>query len=75
MRRLPAVAASVAVLLVALIATAAQAAPLAVDVFFRKPAYGFRKDENLFDFYGRVERFLAKYLGGSVAPPAAAAGK
>ena len=33
-------------------------------VVYPDEGHGFRKDENLFDFYGRVERFLAKYLGG-----------
>ena len=32
-------------------------------VVYPDEGHGFRKDENLFDFYGRVERFLAKYLG------------
>jgi dipeptidyl aminopeptidase/acylaminoacyl peptidase len=31
--------------------------------------HGFVKDENLFDFYGRVERFLARYLASPSAAP------
>jgi dipeptidyl aminopeptidase/acylaminoacyl peptidase len=37
---------------------------------------GFNRDENVFDYYGRVERFLAKYLRGDAASsPGAAAPK
>ena len=36
-------------------------------VVYADEGHGFVKDENLFNFYGRVERFLAKYL---VSPPA-----
>ncbi|HLX30792.1 MAG TPA: prolyl oligopeptidase family serine peptidase, partial [Casimicrobiaceae bacterium] len=32
-------------------------------VVYNDEGHGFSKDENLFDFYGRVERFLAKHLG------------
>ncbi len=44
-------------------------------VVYADEGHGFSKDENVFDFYGRVERFLAKYLGGTVVsstPPASA---
>jgi dipeptidyl aminopeptidase/acylaminoacyl peptidase len=40
-------------------------------VVYADEGHGFVKDENLFDFYGRVDRFLAKYLGA----PATASGK
>ena len=33
-------------------------------VVYADEGHGFTKDEDVFDFYGRVERFLAKYLGG-----------
>ena len=42
-------------------------------VVYANEAHGFNKDENLDDFYGRVERFLGKYLGGSVATQPSAA--
>ena len=35
-------------------------------VVYPDEGHGFNKDTNLFDFYGRVDRFLAKYLA---APP------
>jgi dipeptidyl aminopeptidase/acylaminoacyl peptidase len=38
-------------------------------VLYEQEGHGFSRDENLYDFYGRVERFLAKYLN---ANPAAA---
>jgi dipeptidyl aminopeptidase/acylaminoacyl peptidase len=38
-------------------------------VLYEHEGHGFSRDENLYDFYGRVERFLAKYLS---ANPAAA---
>jgi dipeptidyl aminopeptidase/acylaminoacyl peptidase len=44
-------------------------------VVYAGEGHGFSKDENVFDFYGRVERFLAKHLGGvatSKAPDAPA---
>jgi dipeptidyl aminopeptidase/acylaminoacyl peptidase len=40
-------------------------------VVYAEEGHGFNRDENLFDFWHRVERFLAKYLGS--APPATAA--
>ncbi|HEX7327113.1 MAG TPA: prolyl oligopeptidase family serine peptidase [Casimicrobiaceae bacterium] len=33
-------------------------------VVYANEGHGFTKDKDVFDFYGRVERFLAKYLGG-----------
>ncbi len=30
--------------------------------------HGFENEENRFDFYGSMEKFLGKHLGGSVAP-------
>ncbi|MBS0325227.1 MAG: S9 family peptidase [Proteobacteria bacterium] len=33
-------------------------------VVYANEGHGFTKDKDAFDFYGRVERFLAKYLGG-----------
>jgi dipeptidyl aminopeptidase/acylaminoacyl peptidase len=33
-------------------------------VVYPGEGHGFSKDENVFDFFGRVERFLAKHLGG-----------
>ncbi len=30
--------------------------------------HGFRNEENRFDFYGAMEKFLAKHLGGRVSP-------
>ncbi|HLX27568.1 MAG TPA: alpha/beta fold hydrolase, partial [Casimicrobiaceae bacterium] len=45
-------------------------------VVYNDEGHGFSKDENLFDFYGRVERFLAKHLGPvSTAPEGTAAAK
>ena len=38
-------------------------------VVYADEGHGFVKDENLFDFYGRVERFLAKYLASPSAAP------
>lgn len=35
-------------------------------VVYAGEGHGFSKDENLVDFYGRVERFLGKYIGGVV---------
>jgi dipeptidyl aminopeptidase/acylaminoacyl peptidase len=32
-------------------------------VVYAEEGHGFNRDENLFDFWHRVERFLAKYLG------------
>mgnify|MGYP000287748813 CR=1 FL=1 len=28
--------------------------------------HGFRNEENRFDFYGAMEKFLGKHLGGSI---------
>jgi dipeptidyl aminopeptidase/acylaminoacyl peptidase len=39
-------------------------------VVYTDEGHGFNKDGNLIDFYGRVERFLAKYLGGAAATSA-----
>lgn len=42
-------------------------------VVYAGEGHGFSKDENVYDFFGRVERFLAKHLGGiatSKAPDA-----
>ena len=42
-------------------------------VVYTGEGHGFSKDENVFDFFGRVERFLAQHLGGiatSKAPDA-----
>lgn len=36
-------------------------------VVYPDEGHGFVKDENLFDFYGRVDRFLAKYLASPTA--------
>lgn len=45
-------------------------------VVYNNEGHGFSKDENLFDFYRRVERFLAKYLGpASTAPEGTAPAK
>ena len=33
-------------------------------VVYANEGHGFTKDKDAFDFYGRVDRFLAKYLGG-----------
>lgn len=33
-------------------------------VVYADEGHGFRNDKDVFDYYGRVERFLAKYLGG-----------
>jgi len=38
-------------------------------VVYADEGHGFVKDENLFDFYGRVEGFLAKYLASPAATP------
>ena len=42
-------------------------------VAYAEEGHGFNKDENRFDFWHRVERFLAKYLGPAPATSAAAA--
>ncbi|HEV2220605.1 MAG TPA: prolyl oligopeptidase family serine peptidase [Casimicrobiaceae bacterium] len=40
-------------------------------VVYADEGHGLSRDADLFDFFGRVERFLAKYLGGaSTATPA-----
>ncbi|HJU24595.1 MAG TPA: prolyl oligopeptidase family serine peptidase [Casimicrobiaceae bacterium] len=39
-------------------------------VVYNDEGHGFNKDENRFDLYRRVERFLAEYLGASPAPAA-----
>jgi dipeptidyl aminopeptidase/acylaminoacyl peptidase len=41
-------------------------------VVYSDEGHGFSKDENLFDFYGRVERFLAKHLAPRGGAPALA---
>jgi len=33
-------------------------------VVYPDEGHGFRRPENQLDFYGRVEEFLAKHLGG-----------
>ena len=40
-------------------------------VVYAEEGHGFNRDENLFDFYHRVEAFLAKYLGPAPAATAA----
>jgi Prolyl oligopeptidase family len=40
-------------------------------VLYDHEGHGFNRDENVFDFIHRVEKFLAKYLG--VAPAQASA--
>ncbi|HKW79758.1 MAG TPA: S9 family peptidase [Casimicrobiaceae bacterium] len=40
-------------------------------VVYAEEGHGFNKDDNLFDFWHRVERFLAKYLGPAPASAAA----
>jgi dipeptidyl aminopeptidase/acylaminoacyl peptidase len=37
-------------------------------VVYSDEGHGFARPENQLDFYGRVEEFLAKYLGGRVEP-------
>jgi dipeptidyl aminopeptidase/acylaminoacyl peptidase len=37
-------------------------------VVYSDEGHGFARPENQFDFYGRVEEFLAKYLGGRAEP-------
>jgi dipeptidyl aminopeptidase/acylaminoacyl peptidase len=37
---------------------------------YAEEGHGFNRDENLFDFWHRVERFLAKYLGPTAATAA-----
>jgi dipeptidyl aminopeptidase/acylaminoacyl peptidase len=37
-------------------------------VVYPDEGHGFGRPENQFDFYGRVEEFLAKYLGGRAEP-------
>jgi dipeptidyl aminopeptidase/acylaminoacyl peptidase len=41
-------------------------------VVYADEGHGFNRDENVFDFYNRVERFLAKYLGSPVTATKAA---
>jgi dipeptidyl aminopeptidase/acylaminoacyl peptidase len=36
-------------------------------VVYADEGHGFNRDENVFDFYNRVEKFLAKYLGSPIA--------
>jgi dipeptidyl aminopeptidase/acylaminoacyl peptidase len=38
-------------------------------VVYSDEGHGFNRDEHLYDFYGRVERFLAKYLGANETTP------
>jgi dipeptidyl aminopeptidase/acylaminoacyl peptidase len=37
-------------------------------VVYSDEGHGFARPENQFDFYGRVEEFLAKHLGGRAEP-------
>ena len=37
-------------------------------VVYPDEGHGFARPENQFDFYGRVEEFLAKHLGGRAEP-------
>ena len=37
-------------------------------VVYTDEGHGFARPENRLDFYGRVEPFLAKYLGGRAQP-------
>jgi dipeptidyl aminopeptidase/acylaminoacyl peptidase len=37
-------------------------------ILFEDEGHGFAKPENRLEFYGRVEEFLAKYLGGRAEP-------
>jgi len=37
-------------------------------VVYPDEGHGFGRPENQFDFYGRVEEFLAKHLGGRAEP-------
>jgi hypothetical protein len=36
-------------------------------VLYDHEGHGFNRDENVFDFYHRVEKFLARYLGPAAA--------
>jgi len=38
-------------------------------VVYADEGHGFNRDEHLYDFYSRVERFLAKYLGANETTP------
>jgi len=37
-------------------------------VVYPDEGHGFARPENQLDFYGRVEEFLAKHLGGRAEP-------
>jgi len=39
-------------------------------IVYPDEGHGFHRPENNFDFYGRIEEFLAKHLGGRAAPHA-----
>lgn len=51
-----------------MVATLRKAKRDVLYVVYPDEGHGFHRPENQFDFYGRVEEFLAKYLGGRAEP-------
>ncbi|HXL24109.1 MAG TPA: prolyl oligopeptidase family serine peptidase, partial [Chthoniobacterales bacterium] len=52
----------------AMVAALRKAKREVVYVVYSDEGHGFERPENNFDFYGRVEEFLAKHLGGRAEP-------
>jgi dipeptidyl aminopeptidase/acylaminoacyl peptidase len=52
----------------AMVAALRKAKRKVIYVVYSDEGHGFARPENQIDFYGRVEEFLAKHLGGSAEP-------
>jgi Prolyl oligopeptidase family len=52
----------------AIVATLRKAKRELTYVVYSDEGHGFARPENEFDFYGRVEEFLVKHLGGRAEP-------
>ena len=52
----------------AMVAALRQAKREVIYVVYPDEGHGFARPENQFDFYGRIEEFLAKHLGGRAEP-------
>jgi dipeptidyl aminopeptidase/acylaminoacyl peptidase len=52
----------------AMVAALRKAEREVIYVIYPDEGHGFARPENQFDFYGRVEEFLAKHLGGRAEP-------
>ena len=52
----------------AMVAALRKAKREVIYVVYRDEGHGFARPENQLDFYGRVEEFLAKHLGGRAEP-------